>query len=421
MTISLISSDHVTANLVNSFSSSVTANAGDVIELALQYREIPTANFVPVWNGQAFIEMSPRVSIAGFHFHRFYLKANTTATANITGGTSPDYVTLNRSWKVWRSSGNSFPTNPIKAGSYQAVVYSSGTYTNPSITNTLSSGEVVSAVFASPNWDTGYGTGVATFSENPPSVNIGECVSTYIGYVEILRSFYTEGSGSVTSSLTKTGSHNPMYQFSTAILQETLYSITSINGGNPITVGQTNIPIVTSGFTAKPTGVTVTHSGGTLTATIGAGSATNFVIDLQDRVEGEDWPVNGSNVSFTFTYGAESASLNQIVVGKVGEVVYTFVGVITTDPSSIGYHLAADGFTVEGGEHTYIPYGDLVLAADGTGLATNVGTFSSWFRPSTGTGAGNIYQYTWNISEAGIAPVEVVKTISLGVGYGLGI
>ncbi len=405
-TISLISQAHTAGTTyVNSFSSSVTAQSGDVIELVLQYQNDSSANFVPVWNGQSFTELAARTNAAGFFFHRFYLIAASSATANITGGTSPVYTVLNRAWKVWRSATNAFATPPFKAGSYQYQLYNSGTYTNPTLSNTLTTADVVSAVFASPNWDTGYGGGTATFVENAPSVNIGECVGTYANSVEILRSFYTEGVGSVASALTKSGAHNPMYQFSTVILQETAYLITSINGGNPITAGQTGIAIEATGFTAKPTAVTATYASGakSITATIDSGgTATNFNISIQDRIEAEDWPVNGDTLTFTFTYLSESASGTQTLVKKASETVLTVSGGITSDPATWTYWLTQDGFTVEGGEHDYIPYGDLVLTADGGGSATNAGTFTSWFRPATGTGAGNVYAYTWVITENGV-------------------
>ncbi len=183
--------------------------------------------------------------------------------------------------------------------------------------------------------------------------------------------------------------------------------ITSINGGNPITAGQTGIAIVASGFTAKPTAVAATYASGakSITATVDSGgTATNFNISIQDRIEAEDWPINGDTLTFTFTYSGESAVLTQTLVKKATETVLTVSGGITSDPATWTYWLTQDGFTVEGGEHDYIPYGDLVLTADGGGSATNAGTFTSWFRPATGTGAGNVYAYTWVITEAGISP-----------------
>lgn len=186
-----------------------------------------------------------------------------------------------------------------------------------------------------------------------------------------------------------------------------LQLITSINGGNPITAGQTGIAIEATGLTAKPTAVTATYASGTksITATIDSGgTATNFNISIQDRIEAEDWPVSGDTITFAFTYLSERAVGTQTLVKKASETVLTVSGGITSDPATWTYWLTQDGFTVEGGEHDYIPYGDLVLTADGGGSATNAGTFTSWFRPATGTGAGNVYAYTWVITEAGISP-----------------
>jgi len=184
--------------------------------------------------------------------------------------------------------------------------------------------------------------------------------------------------------------------------------ITSINGGNQITAGQTIIPIEASGFTAKPTGVTATYAAGakSISATIGSGTATSFNISIQDRVEGEDWPLNGDTITFTFTYGSESASGTQTLAKKATETVLTFSGAITSDPATLTYWLTQDGFTVEGGELVYDPYGDLILIADGGGSATDAGTFTSWFRPATGTGVGNVYEYQWIITEDGISPAS---------------
>lgn len=184
-------------------------------------------------------------------------------------------------------------------------------------------------------------------------------------------------------------------------------TVDSINGGNPITAGQTGIAIEATGFSAKPTAVTAIYASGakSITATIDSGgTATNFNISIQDRIEAEDWPVNGDTLTFTLTYLTESATGTQTLVKKASETVLTVSGGITIDPATWTYWLTQDGFTVEGGEHDYIPYGDLVLTADGGGSATDAGTFTSWFRPATGTGAGNVYAYTWVITEAGISP-----------------
>ena len=179
--------------------------------------------------------------------------------------------------------------------------------------------------------------------------------------------------------------------------------ITSINSGNPITANQTTVASVTTGFTGLPTSITCNLAGITCSSIGGTTNAPTFV--KSQRVNGQPWPLNGATATFTYVNGSESANGTQVIQKEDAEVVYTFSGVITDDPASIGYWLAQDGFTVEGGEHSYTPYGDLVLTADGGGTVTDAGTFHGWFRPATGIGAGNVYSYTWNTSEAGTITV----------------
>lgn len=429
MAISLVSSGSLAGTGdINQFSTSVTASTGDIIELILHYNNVTNALFTPVWNGQSFIEMAPRVNTANSFYHRFYLKVATGATANITGGTSPSWVVLNRAWNVWRSDTNAFPVIPLK--SYTAASYVSGSYVAPSISNTITSADIVSECLATSGWDTGFGTGVATFTPDSPSSLISSATSTYRSEIELLYTSSRTGVGSATSSYTKTGTHQPRYQFNTAVFYETLYLITSINGGNPITANQTSVAIVASGFTAKPTAVVITYASGTksITATVDSGGTSdNFNISIQGRVEAEDWPASGDTLTFTFTYLTESASGTQTLVKGVDETALTVVGGILHDPSTWTYWLTQDGFTVEGGELVYkqpnptatMPTPDLVLTADGGGSVEEACTFTSWFRPSTGVGAGNVYAYTWVISEAGIIPLK--QTLIFGVGYGIGI
>ena len=200
---------------------------------------------------------------------------------------------------------------------------------------------------------------------------------------------------------------------------EAAQSIVSINSGNPITANQTTVASVTTGFTGLPTSITCDLAGITCSSIGGTTNAPTFV--KSQRVHGSPWPINGATATFTYVNGSETASGTQVIQKEAGDVVYTFSSVITDDPASIGYWLTQDGFTVEGGEHSYTPYGDLVLTADGGGSVGSAGTFTSWFRPSTGTGAGNVYSYTWTISEAGIAVVSRGQMPSLAIGYGIGI
>jgi len=190
-------------------------------------------------------------------------------------------------------------------------------------------------------------------------------------------------------------------------------TVTSINGGNPITANQTTVSSVTTGFTGLPTSITCDLAGITCSSIGGTTNAPTFV--KSQRVNGQPWPLNGATATFTYVNGSESASGTQVIQKEAGDVVYTFSGVINDDPASIGYWLTQDGFTVEGGEHSYTPYGDLVLTADGGGTVTDAGTFTSWFRPAAGTGAGNVYYYEFTINDGGITPSSSGGLTSAGL------
>lgn len=416
MSTSIISSGfYPYSDLSNSASHSATAVAGDIIFITLAYRDTASALFsLPAWNGQTAVPCGARTLHCGFFLHDFYIKADSSATANITTA-SDNYTYLNFGFAVLRSSLLAFPSNPLK--NYQKSYFDSGTYTDPSITNSLVTGDVVIATLATSAW---YGDGSfyvtsTTYSSGGSATLIGSATSTTHPSLKHLYLSSEAGDGSTVSSYTRSDSDAPMYQFSTAVFYEAAQQITSINSGSPITVGQTGIPIAASGFTAKPTAVTATYAAGvkSIGATIDSGgTATNFNISIQDRIEAEDWPISGDTLTFTLTYGSESASGTQTLFKKATETVLIFAGAITSDPATLTYWLTQDGFTVEGGEITYIPYNDLVLTADGGWTVTNTGTFTSWFRPATGTGAGagNVYAYTWNISEAGVTPVATSFT-----------
>jgi hypothetical protein len=225
--------------------------------------------------------------------------------------------------------------------------------------------------------------------------------------------------GAVTSSYTiPTGIQ---YMFVQLEIKESSVSITSINGGNPVTVGQTGVAIVSSGFTSKPTSVVGTFAGGTISATVGAGTTNNFVIDIQDVVDATPWPLDGANVSWAFSNGSESGSAFQAITKKAGELVQTFIGAVTTDPAYITYHIAGDGFAVNGGEFIY-PTALGVVDTDGTNHTTSAGVYVVRFRPASGTGAGNVYLYTFTLNDAGqVVGSAVIKLPSLCIGFGIGI
>jgi len=408
MSISIISSVFTpSSDYANSIAHSVTASAGDIIFITLGYKDESSAVFsAPTWNSQTATPCGVRYNQNGLFLHDFYIRVASSATANLTSSSGDSYTRINSGYAVIRSSGNLFPSVPLK--DYQNSFYTSGAFVNPSISNTLTSSDIAISSLLTTAWDADFNVTTATFTAAAPSTLIDSATST--AHPSIKHSYLSKasGTGTTASAFTRSNSDAPKYLMSSAVFYEAAQQITSINGSNPITAGQTGIAVIADGFTAKPTGVTATYESGSksISATIGAGSATNFDINIQDRVDGEDWPLNNSAVTFTFTYGSETASLNKNIVKKDAEVVYTFSGAVTTDPQSIAYHLTEDGFTAEGGEHVYLPYGDLALTAEGGWTVTDAGTFPSWFRPATGTGAGNVYEYQWQVTEAGISPIS---------------
>jgi len=184
--------------------------------------------------------------------------------------------------------------------------------------------------------------------------------------------------------------------------------ITAMNGGNPVKYGQSGIAVTATGFASIPTSVTVTHASGTLATSNITGTATSFTFDLQDRSEGTDWPLDAEIVQFTFIESTNSASITRAVSKKTGEEKLTFALADTANVNSLAYHLNAAGYTVNGGELVFTPYADLDLdpendgTTDGNFTVSSLGTFPSWFRPATGTGAGNVYYFNWTVDDGAV-------------------
>lgn len=173
-------------------------------------------------------------------------------------------------------------------------------------------------------------------------------------------------------------------------------TVTSINGGAAIRAGQTGISAVLTGFTALPS-ITTNTSGVTVSGVAGTDNAPTF--NISDRVEGGLYPALPSSVQFTFTNGSETASGSQSVTFKTGEVKVTLSSPNTSDSTYVGTLFTQDGHTANGGDFYYVPYGDLSIAADGKVTVTTTGTFTGWFRPSTGTTAGRMYEYNITVQE----------------------
>lgn len=173
--------------------------------------------------------------------------------------------------------------------------------------------------------------------------------------------------------------------------------ITSINSGNPIEVGST-VTVLTTGFTGTPA---ATFSVSGISATV-SGSANSWSLDFDERVDGAVFPELPATVNLTLTNGSEVAALAMpSYTKKSTDVEVVFASAVTSDLDYITGALADDGFTVEGGEFIYTPFGDFVAFPDGSWSTSAGGNVTGWFRPITGTGAGNVYYYDFTVTAGG--------------------
>jgi hypothetical protein len=191
-------------------------------------------------------------------------------------------------------------------------------------------------------------------------------------------------------------------------------TITSINSGNPITVGQTGVVIAHTGFTGAVTSVTTNRSG--VTCAITAGDASSTTVTVSGWVEGGAYPVVDNTVTFTCTRGAESASATQTLTKPANYAQVTFSGAITDDPNLIGYHLAANGHTVNGGTFYYRTnqVSTLTVNADTSWTSDPAGgTFSATFIPSSGATSGNAYLFDITLLNGSIVSVKGLTSVGL--------
>jgi hypothetical protein len=184
-------------------------------------------------------------------------------------------------------------------------------------------------------------------------------------------------------------------------------NITSINGGQSLSPGQSDVAVLTNGFTAKPNQVTVSYNKYTesIGCTIGTGVNGNFVINVADRANNVIWPKVGTILTLTFRNGSELAVMDSVMGLGIGELSIDFIGAITDEPATLTYQIAQDSLDVEGGELVYKPYAGLEITDDGGWTSPYTGTFDAWFRPISGTGAFKVYQYTFTTREDGLGLV----------------
>jgi hypothetical protein len=159
-----------------------------------------------------------------------------------------------------------------------------------------------------------------------------------------------------------------------------------------------------SGFSTGFTGGagTISSNGISATTTVTAGAAQPFSFNWPIAVDAQHYPtLPKTGQIITLTVGAESATITADLDLAAGMEVVNLVSPITDDDTYPGYYFDQDGFTAEGAQFVFTPYSDLTMDDDGEIEVTGAGDLIGYLIPATGTGAGNAYYYTFQISDGG--------------------
>ncbi len=181
-----------------------------------------------------------------------------------------------------------------------------------------------------------------------------------------------------------------------------LQSVTSINGGSPITSSQSAVAADTTGFTGLPTTITTNATGVTCGTISGTTNAPTWVQTV--RTDGAVFPKSGTVVTYTFTNGAETANGDQTINKDADQTAVIVSSPINDDTTCLfGAIFATTGRSAANGDEVYhtVPAGmsDLVVNPDGTMEVTNAGTFTCWVW-TIATGVN--YYYSVTITENGV-------------------
>jgi len=184
---------------------------------------------------------------------------------------------------------------------------------------------------------------------------------------------------------------------SDTLLAATIDPITDpIEAGGNLSFTATGLGTVTS-ITTNISAITA----GLITGTGSSGGAT-----ISGWVDGSPYPDLPAAIIFTFSDGVVVPTKASNVAMPSGFVRQQFTEWTVDDPSFLGNLFDADGFDVVGAQFFYIPYSDLVIGADTKIDVSTAGTIVGWLRPSTGFGAGNMHQYTIDVTESGAVVVS---------------
>ena len=180
------------------------------------------------------------------------------------------------------------------------------------------------------------------------------------------------------------------------------YTVTSINGGSPITSSQSAVAAITTGFTGLPATITTNATGVTCGTISGTTNAPTWVQPI--RTDGAVFPKSGTVVTYTFTNGAETANGDQTINKDADQTAVIVSSPINDDTTCLfGAIFATTGRSAANGDEVYhtVPAGmsDLVVNPDGTMEVTNAGTFTCWVW-TIATGVN--YYYSVTITENGV-------------------
>jgi len=178
-------------------------------------------------------------------------------------------------------------------------------------------------------------------------------------------------------------------------------TVTSINGGSPITSSQSAVAAITTGFTGLPTTITTDATGVTCGTITGTTNAPAWVQPI--RTDGAIFPKSGTVVTYTFTNGSETANGDQTINKDADQTTVIVALPINDDITCLfGAIFAATGRSAANNDEIYhtVPAGmsDLVVNPDGTMEVTNAGTFDCWVWTNA---TGINYYYSVTITESG--------------------
>lgn len=397
MTINTILSDAIDKGFVNTVTQSVTLATDQILLFRFTFRKVGSSAFTSfTWNGLActiFMDQdSLNVrSICG------YIKASSAATANFVSSVSPTFTQVNLGIIVAESTTGAFLASPIK-GSFASKLDTETTYYLPSVAATgLTSGDVAFSFLDWLGWDTDYGNVQSTTASPASPLTLLDSVQNSNNPNSPGRMYISSATGqtgSVSFTHTKTGAGEPMYNAAVVVLFESSFLIYTIT--DPLASG--------AAFSGTSTGfangaATLSSNGLSVGVTIASGA---FSGTWPIAVDAQPYPtLPKASQTITLTQGGNSATITSDLYPVAGHVVVNFVSPITDDDTYPPYYFEQDGFTAEGAQFVYLPYSDLTMAADGEMEVTGEGVVTGYLIPSTGTGAGNSYYYTFNVIDGG--------------------